>query len=431
VVEQMSHLQQLQEASVSRVLQQSGAKAIRFCDGKALEYYEELKKRKDSPGDYAPSSLVIHYLYMRSLNTQVPLDDRYQEMHDFWWKQAAQYWLQTSLFNQALLALAAHNTKQNELTQRIYTSLQERSLQSEELGRYWKYNNGYYWYQLPIETHVKLMELYQTMNAPEEELAELKIWLLRNKETNRWETTKATAAAVYALMSTGEDWLGETTPLKVTFPDLPVKMYVDKLADAQANAEAGTGSYQVRWDAEEVQTEMGQVRLKNSSQVPGWGALYWQRFATIDEVERDGDNPLKIERQLYRKTNQGDGDILEPLTDAPAPGDLITVRLVIRTDRDMEFVHLKDLRASGLEPVDQLSGYRYQSALGYYQQTTDLGTHFFFDSLRKGEYVLEYNLRVFHAGDFSGGLASLQCMYAPKFVSHSEGRRLKVFRSEE
>lgn len=171
---------------------------------------------------------------------------------------------------------------------------------------------------------------------------------------------------------------------------------------------------------------MGVIQLKNRSKVPAWGGIYWQYFEQIDQADVFVEGPMKLERKIYRKINTDQGALLEELTTSPSLGDQLTVRLTIRTDRDMEFVHLKDLRASGLEPIQQLSKYRYQGGLGYYQSTTDLGTHFFFDRLPKGEYVLEYDLRVFHRGDFSGGLATLQCMYAPKFSSHSEGVRIQV-----
>jgi uncharacterized protein YfaS (alpha-2-macroglobulin family) len=426
VVEQLAHLQQLTGKAENFELNSMLERAVAFCDREANKQYQELKKDKQPPTDTPPSPLIAHYLYMRSLMTATELPQAYQEMYDYWWQQADQHWLRTDLQSQGLLTMAAAKTSHTALAQRIYASLRERSLRSDEQGRYWKHTNGYYWYQLPIETHVVLTEVFQTMGATDEEMAELKIWLLRNKETNRWETTKATAAAIFVLVSTGDDWLGETTPLDVSFPDAPAANYKDRLATAQANAEAGTGAYSVRWTGEEVAANLATVRLKNRTKVPAWGALYWQHFAALDEVTPATDNPLKIERQLFRKTNEGQGNELQPLTTDPQMGDRITVRLVVRTDRDMEFVHLKDLRASGLEPLDQISGYRYQGGLGYYQQTTDLGTHFFFDYLPKGEYVLEYDLRVFHEGDFSGGLATLQCMYAPKFSSHSEGRRLQV-----
>lgn len=88
--------------------------------------------------------------------------------------------------------------------------------------------------------------------------------------------------------------------------------------------------------------------------------------------------------------------------------------------------HMKDMRAAGFEPIDVLSRYRYKDDLGYYQSTKDAATHFFFDYIRKGTYVFEYDLRVQHTGDFSNGIATIQCMYTPEFTSHSNGIRVKV-----
>ena len=107
-------------------------------------------------------------------------------------------------------------------------------------------------------------------------------------------------------------------------------------------------------------------------------------------------------------------------------GDLLVVRLEIRVDRDMEFLHLKDQRGSGLEPVNVLSGYRYQDALGYYETTRDTATHFFMDRLPVGTYVLETEARVVHRGAYQSGMAEIQCMYAPEFSSHSQSFGLRV-----
>ncbi|MCK7532284.1 MAG: hypothetical protein MZV63_15260 [Marinilabiliales bacterium] len=103
------------------------------------------------------------------------------------------------------------------------------------------------------------------------------------------------------------------------------------------------------------------------------------------------------------------------------PGDRIKVRIELRVDRNMEFVHMKDMRASGFEPENVFSQYKWQDGLGYYEATKDAATNFFFDWLPKGTYVFEYALRVTHTGNFSNGITTIQCMYAPEFTSHSEG----------
>ena len=430
VAEQLTHLREIAFTDLDVLNVVNGLnRAVKFCDGYYLNRYEAWKK--DEKNGFVTGPQLVHYLYLRSQNEQVAFPEGHDDMMDYAWEKTTKEWLSYGIFEQALLGQAAVWSAKSDLAERIFASLKERSLYSEDQGRYWRQDYGYYWYQNPIETQAKLIEFFQQMNAPQEDIAAMKIWLLRNKETNRWETTKATAAAVHALLTSGEDWLGETTPLEVRFPKLSETVYEEKLSSAQATAEVGTGAYKIRWDAEEVVPALGEIQLRNRSKAPGWGGLYWQYFQTIDEIEGAGTEGLTVERGLYRKVDEGQGNRLISLDQSPVPGDRITVRLVVRADRDFEFVHLKDLRASGLEPVEQLSQYKFQGGLGYYQQSTDLGTHFFFDYIRKGEYVLEYDLRVFHAGDFSGGLSTIQCMYAPKFTSRSEGVRLEVSNKEE
>ena len=117
---------------------------------------------------------------------------------------------------------------------------------------------------------------------------------------------------------------------------------------------------------------------------------------------------------------------VEKVEDVLNPGDKVKVRIEIRVDRGMEYVHMKDGRASGFEPINVLSGYKWTSGLGYYESTRDASTNFFFSYLPKGTHVFEYPLRVVHAGDFSNGITTIQCMYAPEFTSHSEGLRVEV-----
>ena len=128
----------------------------------------------------------------------------------------------------------------------------------------------------------------------------------------------------------------------------------------------------------------------------------------------------------YTKVNTDKGPQLQPVKGALGVGDELVVRLVLRVDRDMEYIHLKDQRGSGTEPVNVLSRYKYQDGLGYYESTRDTASHFFIDYLPKGTYVFEYSTRVVHKGNYQTGIANIQCMYAPEFNSHSESFALEV-----
>jgi uncharacterized protein YfaS (alpha-2-macroglobulin family) len=136
--------------------------------------------------------------------------------------------------------------------------------------------------------------------------------------------------------------------------------------------------------------------------------------------------PLKLKKTLFIKETTKKGQVLKPVTGALAVGDELVVRVELRVDRDMEYVHLKDQRGSGTEPVNVLSRYKYQDGLGYYESTRDTASHFFIHYLPKGVYVFEYSVRVQHKGKYQSGVATIQCMYAPEFNSHSESFELEV-----
>jgi hypothetical protein len=135
---------------------------------------------------------------------------------------------------------------------------------------------------------------------------------------------------------------------------------------------------------------------------------------------------LQLTKTRYVKQTTDKGQVLYPVQGLLAVGDELVVRIELRVDRDMEYVHMKDQRGSGTEPVDVLSRYRYQDGLGYYQSTRDTATHFFMDYLPKGTYVFEYSTRIQNRGKYQTGIASIECMYAPEFNSHSQSFELDV-----
>ena len=250
----------------------------------------------------------------------------------------------------------------------------------------------------------------------------MKTWLLKQKQTQKWATSRATADAVYALLLRGGDWLQTEPGVNITLGDKTVD---PKALDA--NVEAGSAYFKTSWSGAEINPEMGKIKVSKSTDGPAWGALYWQYFEDIDKVTSH-DSPLKISKKLYIKTNTDAGPVLREITaDNPLKiGQQVTVRLEIRTDRDLEFVHLKDMRAAGFEPINTLSGYRWNGGLGYYENTRDASTNFFFNQLNKGTWVFEYPMVASQKGEFSNGLSSIQWMYAPEFAAHSEGIRVSI-----
>jgi uncharacterized protein YfaS (alpha-2-macroglobulin family) len=404
-------------------------KAVRYLDDRIREDYNWLKRNKaDLEKDHLNNN-VIQYLYARSYFLKdVQMDSRNKDAYTYYHKQAQKYWLSKSRYMQGMIALALHRDESIKsgipVEQGIIASLKENSINHDEMGMYWKDNSGgYYWYQAPIETQALLIEAFDEVAKDVESVEAMKVWLLKQKQAQDWKTTKATTEACYALLLRGTELLSsdQLVEIKVGNEILEPKKRDD------VKVEAGTGYFKTSWSKTAVKSNMGNVTVTKKDEGVAWGAMYWQYFEDLDKIT-SAETPLKLVKKLFVQRNSVTGPVITPIVEGTIlkPGDKIKVRIELRVDRDMEYVHMKDMRAAGLEPINVFSGYRYQDGLGYYESTKDASTNFFFDYLRKGTYVFEYPLRVNMIGDFSNGITSIQSMYAPEFTAHSKGLRLIV-----
>ena len=417
-------------------------KAVSFLDNEILDDYNKLLKQAKKIRDKAKtksegfkaeqeylekkhvSRTQLHYLYMRSFYKKIEISSKLKKAIDYYTKQSATYWTDFNLYSKGLIALVQHRNENSKITSEILRSLKENSISSDELGMYWKENTAsWYWYQSPIETQALLIEVFSEIENDIATVDELKVWLLKNKQTNRWKTTKATTEAVFALLLQGSNWLSVNESVAVTIG----KQKIEPSKIESVKVEAGTGYFKTSWNGNEISSEMGEVTISKNDEGIAWGGLYWQYFEDLDKIT-PAETPLKLSKKLFLKQNTDTGKRLTEVTATSSlkVGDLITVRVELKVDRPIEFVHMKDMRASGLEPINVLSSYKWQDGLGYYESTKDASTNFFMERLPKGVYVFEYDLRVNNAGTFSNGITTIQSMYAPEFSSHSEGVRIKV-----
>ncbi len=422
----MGHLKKL---SVTTGLDKEQAqmlkKAVAYLDQEFLKEYDLMKRHASNINDDHLSSTQIHYLYMRSFFKELKTSSRVDTVTAYYKGQAQKYWMNKKLYSQGMLGLILHRMGDTKTANLIIRSLEENSINSEELGMYWKENTAsWYWYQAPIETQALLIEAFSEIQNKIETIDNLKIWLLKNKQTNQWQTTKATTEAVYALLLQGSDWLSVSEAVAVLVGG--EKITPSTLENVQV--EAGTGYYKTAWNGNEIQPAMAEVQLDKKGEGIAWGALYWQYFEDLDKIS-SAETPLQLKKKLFLKKNTPTGEQIKEITDKTTVkvGDLIRVRIELRSDRAMEFVHMKDMRAAGFEPINVISKYKWQDGLGYYESTKDASTNFFFDYLPKGVYIFEYDVRANNAGTFSNGITTIQSMYAPEFSSHSEGVRVAVF----
>jgi hypothetical protein len=383
----------------------------------------------------------IQFLYALSYLNGIasPTEDA-AEAVSYFSNQARKYWNNKNLYAQGMIAIWAGRSGDINTTRSIMASLREKAVTSEEIGMYWRDNTGgYLWYQAPVETQVLMIELFEEFGAKsgksgsntgeptadqnKRDVDQMKTWLLKQKQTQSWPTSTATAEAVYALLLRGTDWLQTDASVKISLGNKTI----DLANDPDIETEPGTGYFKTSWSGEEISPAMGNITVSKASDGPAWGAVYLQYFENLDKI-RSAQSPLSISKQLFIRENTDEGQRLAEITEQQplSIGDNVTVRVEITSDRNLEFVHLKDMRAAAFEPATTLSGYEWKGGLGYYRSTRDAATNFFFYYLPKGTHVFEYQLIVAQEGQFSNGISTIQCMYAPEFAAHSEGNRITV-----
>jgi uncharacterized protein YfaS (alpha-2-macroglobulin family) len=401
-------------------------KALTALDAWMHEHYLRIAEREKS----VPSSTDALYLYGRSFFWKdQEIAAQHREAVNFFITQSRKHWLKTdNKMTQAHIAIAlkrftereprGHNAT-DETAVAILKSLKERSVTNEEMGMFWRDTElSWWWYRAPIETQAMMIEAFQEVAGDKQAVEDCRVWLLKQKQTQDWKTTKATADAIYGLLLRG------TTNMLAS--DAVVEVSLGGKTIKPENVEAGTGFYEQRFVRGEIKPEQGKITLKKTDEGVSWGSVHWQYLEDVSKVTPYEGTPLKLKKTLFIKETTKKGQALKPVTGALAVGDELVVRVELRVDRDMEYVHLKDQRGSGTEPVNVLSRYKYQDGLGYYESTRDTASHFFIHYLPKGVYVFEYSVRVQHKGKYQSGIARIQCMYAPEFNSHSESFELEV-----
>ena len=291
------------------------------------------------------------------------------------------------------------------------SSIKERSVSNEEMGMFWRDTElSWWWYRAPIETQALMIEAFDEVMDDQTAVEDCKVWLLKQKQTQDWKTTKATADAVYALLLRGRDMLSSDALVEVKLGGVDVTPTTAASPRSEARSPKSVrrpapASTKSAFAAAEIKPKLGEITVKKTDQGVAWGSVHWQYLEDMSKVTPYEGTPLKLKKTLFTKANTAKGPVLEPVKGALHVGDELVVRIELRTDRDMEYVHLKDQRGSGTEPVNVLSQYKYQDGLAYYETTRDTASHFFIDYLPKGVYVFEYSTRVQLRGQYQTGMA--------------------------
>jgi hypothetical protein len=410
-----AQLTNLNAVEYGQDVKQMQIKALSYLDGQIADDFTNLKKYdKNWTRLETISTSQLEYLYIRSYYRDIPVLKEAREAEKFYTSVVEKNWTKIGLYQQSLLAVLAKKNGNKLLSDKIMASIREHATTSDEMGMYWANNkSSVFFSQSAVAVHTFLIDAFKENGASALEMDDLKLWLLKQKQTQRWESTHGTLSAIYALLSNGSDWLASKGEVDIRLGNVNVDT---------SDKELGTGYTKQSWEKDAVLPDMGKVTVTKKDNGPAYGAVYWQYFENLNKIQGQSNKELNLTKMLFKEISSEKGKVIQPITEHSdlKVGDKVVVRLVVRTDRDMEFVQLKDMRAACFEPVGQTSGVQWNGGTISYRTSRDASTNFYFDFLPKGTYTFEYGVYVARSGEYKNGISSIQCLYAPDFVSHTE-----------
>ena len=396
--------------------------AFTYLHQSALDEYKEiLKAQKEGVKFTGVSGSVLQYLYLIAISgEQVPAANK--AAYTYYLSKVGELLTSPSMDTKAIAAIVLDKAGRKKEAQEFVASLKEFLTKTDEQGMFFAFNeNPYTWGGMQMQAHVDVMEALEAIGGNSDTVEEMKLWLLKQKQTQQWNSPVATADAVFALLMKGVNLLDNQGDVRIVIAN----EVLETVAPSKTTV-PGLG-YIKRSFTQKSVVDARKIEVEKRNPGIAWGAVYAEFESPISDVKQQG-GELNVEKQLYVERMVNNVPQLQPITAKTVlqVGDKVVSRLSIRVDRPMDFVQLKDQRGACFEPIGSISGYRWNNGVGYYVDIKDASTNFFFDHLGKGVYVLEYSYRVSRAGTYETGLATMQCAYAPEYASHSASMTVAV-----
>lgn len=316
-------------------------------------------------------------------------------------------------------ALLMSNYGLKDTSDKLMNYLKETSVDTKTQGIYWKQNlNDWGWFGSKVVNQAGALEAFNTLKPNDQKfIEEMKIWLITQKEVNSWGSSRGTSEVIFTILNSGKSWTTAES-------DKATIVWGGKELQPQTQA---TGYVKSTVKTDVVDKNLGTVTVTKPGPGIVQGGLFWQYYEDLDKI-KSTENYISITKELYKKVKTVNGEELQKISpETPLKvGDKVTVRMILNTDRPMEFIHIKDMRAAGFEPVDVLSGYQWKNNLGYYQSTKDASTNFYIQYMPKGKFVFEYDYIANASGKFSNGITTMQNYYAPQMNAHTKGTNVQI-----
>lgn len=319
--------------------------------------------------------------------------------------------------HRAALLMSDYGLK--DVSDKLLNYLKETSVDSKTQGIYWKQNlDEWGWFSSKVVNHAGALEAFNKLKPNDQKFIEdMKIWLITQKEVNSWGSSRGTSEVIFTILNSGKSWTSAES-------DKATIIWGGKELKPETQA---TGYVKSAVKTDVLDKNLATVTVTKPGAGIVQGGLFWQYYEDLDKI-KSSENYISVVKELYKKVKTVNGEELQKISpETPLKvGDKVTVKMILNTDRAMEFIHIKDMRAAGLEPLNVLSGYQWKNSLGYYQSTKDASTNFYIQYMPKGKYVFEYDYVANASGKFSNGITTIQNYYAPQMNSHTKGSNVVI-----
>ena len=334
------------------------------------------------------------------------------------------HWKEHSPYLKGYLALTLLRSQRSQDAKLVWDSVMDSAKYNADEGTHWaREDRSWLWYNDTIETHAFALRTLMELGADNGKRDGLVQWLFLNKKLNHWHSTRATSEVIYSLAHylTKTNQMGQKEAVTL-------KIGKEKPIEMNFSPEKYTGKKnQIVYEGSKVSSSLMPITVQKSTPGFMFASANWQ-FSTEELPTEEVGDFLNVSRKYFLVTRAKKEVVLKPLAEGAQVqvGDEVEVHISLRSKSPVGYVHLRDPRGAGFEPVDATSKHKWDLGLYWYEEIRDSGINFFFEQLPQGEYNFRYRVRAATAGVFKVSPATVQPMYAPEFAAYSSGLKLII-----
>lgn len=332
-------------------------------------------------------------------------------------------------YTKALLALALNNLGRKDEIPQLINELNSQAVETDTTCNWESETFDYSWTGNNVESTAYVLDCLVNLDPANPRIPKTIRWLFINRQGLSWNSTKDTAAVLYAFT----DYLIKN-PAELA-PDFTASIHLngEKIKDVKFSKMIPS--------AEESSIIIESTKLKSGKnkitiQKEGKGKLYYSAslsyFPNVESIKPASQGGIKISR-VY-KSLKYEKDIFGNIAEKEEKfggtlgiGERLLVKISVECDKDFEYLIIEDPLPAGCEVVIPEGEKDWGSIWWCRQEIRDEKAVFFSRFMDKGQKLtLSYQIRGEIPGDYHILPTMIYQMYIPEVRANGEEAQIKV-----